>query len=285
MTSPLLNTAVSLALSIILGGGACSQSNALPSALQQRAMIHQSNHMLFVRQHFRDTLYLSQLAGQDHSGEDFQQMAVLPTLMRFVDCQFDAPVYAAPGQMLALGGHLDFQGSHLRAGLNLQGIMLSQGLNLDRVISSGEVKLNGMQTPAEIRMEKATFHEAVQLGNSSVGRIYARLASFEKDIFLQRMHVQQSLNFIEAQFQGYVDASYVRVLGDAFFDLSKCTDRLTMDYADFYARCSLSQVKWPNWSLRHVRMRGPIDGWQDLTQQAGSSEGFKSDLQPELPSP
>ncbi len=251
--------AAGLALLGGAGGAACTPSHEVSTATP----IPTSQAAILLRplEHFTDTVYLSdfaQRAPADATGGPSR--ASLPTLVNLRGCQFDGPVLAGrPGETV-FGGLIDFTGASFRAGVDLRGLRLSHDLLLARTTSASLVRLSGIRIAGLIDLSHASFGESLQLDNAQVFALTARRLNVAAGVNLQRLHVTESLAFIEAELRGYVDATYLRCLGDAFFDHVVNDDRVVLDYAAINGRLSLANVKWPAASLRHLAVAGPIDG-------------------------
>ncbi len=252
-------TAAGLTLVGGAGGSACTTSHDVTKATAAGA----PQPALLARplEHFRDTVYLSDFGQRLPADASAGPLRVtLPTLVNLRSCQFDGPVLAGRPGELVYGGLVDLTGASFRAGLDLRGLQLSHELLLARSTSAAPVRLSGIRVAGLLDASYASFGASLHLDNAQVYSLVARRLSVGDGVNLQRLHVTEGLSLIEAELGGYVDATYVRCLGDAFFDHVRNGDRVVLDHAEVFGRLSLANAKWAVASLRHVYVRGPIEG-------------------------
>lgn len=247
---------VALLLSLMAGVVGCSSWSGAASA--DESPTHTSA-MCFQREVFADTVFLSDYALTTDSYAS-PAVAVLPSRLSFVDCEFQGPVYAGRPGMRVAGGSLCFAGSTLQRGADLRGLTLSHSLDFQRAVPRATLDLEGITVSHVVDLRELAASGDVRLPNARIGELRARKAVVGGALSLQRLRVTHGCSWIEAQVDGFLDASYVTVLGDSFFDLCHVGGRALMDHADFRGRLSLAQTSWTDLNIRHVRLRDAYDG-------------------------
>lgn len=251
--------AASLTLVGGAGGAACTTGHEVTKATSPAPA--QLAYVSRPLERFADTFYLSDLGQRSPADATGGPARIsLPTLVNLRGGQFDGPVVAGRPGELVYGGLLDFTGASFRGGLDLRGLQLTHDLLLARTTSAATVRLSGIRVAGQLDVSYASFGESLQLDNAQIYGFLARRLAVADGVNLQRLHVVEGLSLIEADLNGYVDATYLRCLGDAFFDHASNNDRVAMDRSEIFGRLSLANVKWPRASLRMMYVRGEIDG-------------------------
>jgi hypothetical protein len=212
-------------------------------------------NLQFVKQTFKDTVYLSDFASDNHL-ESKQVVHELPSALSFDRCAFEGPVYAArPGERL-MGTSISFSESSFAKEVDLTGTNLSHSLDMFGVVCSQSLKLEDCYIGNRLELRSAKVGGILRITECLLGDLQAARAAVQGGASLQRTTVIRGLSFMEAELFGYVDMSYLSCYGNAFFDLLKTNDRIVFDHSHFHQNLSLVKVDTSQLSERNMRVQG-----------------------------
>ena len=236
---------------VIIAVGACAAQQGAGGDTATAATLQVMNHERSV---FKDTVFLSDFATHAAAGLGGGTVFSLPPVLTFDRCDFRAPVRAGRHRYdRIVGGSLSFAGSTFAAGVDLRGLSLAHDLTFHGVVAGGVIELDGIRTGGALDLRRGTFRQDVRLPSASVAELLADRAHFEGGLSLQRARFRESGSLVEAEVDGYLDASYLTSYGGLHCEHLHSRGRANFDYAEVRGRWSFHGAELNEPSFRFAR--------------------------------